>query len=296
MMQQYYFSIVFIVLNVLLYAYLFGNVTSSKIFMGFSMASGKFFRIVRIFILLAVLVGVAMGTLATKLRSTSWDESLWVIIYPMNADGSETTERYINSLERETFESIEEYMIHEAKSYDLVQTRPITVKMAPIIDKLPPESPQSPNILNIMLYSLRLRYWAFIADNYDGPAKDIRMFVLYYDPARHEELDESMGLQKGMIGVARAFASWKMEATNNIVITHELLHTVGATDKYDRGTGQPIFPQGYADPEKDPLHPQEEAEIMAGRIPMSETTAHMPKSLWYAIIGPETAREINWIE
>ncbi|MBN2516399.1 MAG: hypothetical protein JXC33_10265 [Deltaproteobacteria bacterium] len=260
------------------------------------MASGKFFRTVRIFILLAVLIGVAMGTLATKLRSTSWDDSLWVIIYPMNGDRSEATARYINSLERETFESIEEYMKEEAKKYDLAQIRPITVKMAPIVDKLPPEPPQSPNVLKIIWYSLRLRYWAFMADNYDGPAKDIRMFVLYYDPANHEVLEDSMGLQKGMMGVARAFASWKMESQNNIVITHELLHTVGAADKYDRETGQPIFPEGYADPEKDPLHPQEEAEIMAGRIPMSEIKAEMPKSLWYTVIGPETAREINWIE
>jgi len=29
---------------------------------------------------------------------------------------------------------------------------------------------------------------------------------------------------------------------------------------------------------------------------MSETKAQMPESLWYTIIGPETAREINWIE
>jgi len=260
------------------------------------MISGKFFRIVRISILLAVLIGVAMGTLATRLRSTSWDESLWVVIYPINADGSEATARYINSLERETFESVEEYMKEEAKSYDLVQTRPITVRMAPIVDKLPPEPPRSANILAVMWYSLRLRYWAFMADNYDGPAKDIRMFVLYYDPAHHEELDDSMGLQKGMFGVARAFAGWRMEATNNIVITHELLHTVGATDKYDSETTQPVFPQGYADPEKDPLYPQEDAEIMAGRIPISETEAKMPKSLWYTLIGPETAREINWIK
>lgn len=264
--------------------------------LGTSMASGKFFRIVRIFILLAVLIGVAMGTVAIKLRSTSWNESLWLIIYPVNGDGSETSAKYINSLERETFETIEEYMSAEAKNYDLAQTKPITVKMAPVVDKLPPEPPQSMNVLAIMWYSLKLRYWAFMADSYDGPAKDIRMFVLYYDPARYEELDESMGLQKGMIGVARAFASWKMESTNNMVITHELLHTVGATDKYERETGQPIFPEGYAEPDKDPLYPQEDAEIMAGRIPMSESTAKMPKSLWHTIIGPGTAREINWID
>ena len=237
-----------------------------------------------------------MGTLATKLRSTSWNESLWVIIYPLNGDGSETAARYINSLERETFEPIEDYMKEEAKIYKVEQTRPVTVRIAPLVDELPPEPPRSPNIFSIMWYSLRLRFWAFMSDNYDGPAKDIRMFVLYYDPERHEVLDDSMGLQKGMMSVARAFANWKMEPQNNIVITHELLHTVGATDKYEKETGQPIFPEGYADPDKTPLLPQEEAEIMAGRIPISETEAQMPKSLWYTVIGPETAREINWIE
>ena len=141
-----------------------------------------------------------------------------------------------------------------------------------------------------------MRFWAYRVDTYDGPAGDIRMFVLYYDPATHKQLEESLGLQKGLICVAKTFANWKMEEKNNVVLAHELLHTVGATDKYNLSTGQPIFPEGYAEPDKEPLHPQEEAEIMAGRIPMSETKAQMPKSLWYTIIGPETAREINWIE
>jgi len=34
------------------------------------------------------------------------------------------------------------------------------------------------------------------------------------------------------------------------VIAHELLYTLNATDKYDLNTGLPIFPNGYAEPER----------------------------------------------
>ena len=44
----------------------------------------------------------------------------------------------------------------------------------------------------------------------------------------------STGLQKGMLGVVNAFASADQEGSNAVVIAHELLHTFGATDKYDR--------------------------------------------------------------
>ena len=52
-------------------------------------------------------------------------------------------------------------------------------------------------------------------------------------PACATQLAHSLGLQKGLIGVVNAFASSSQAAENNVVIAHELLHTVGATDKYD---------------------------------------------------------------
>jgi hypothetical protein len=86
-----------------------------------------------------------------------------------------------------------------------------------------------------------------------------------------------------------------MEEKNNVVLAHEILHTLGATDKYDLKTSSPLYPDGYADPEQEPLHPQEYAEIMGGRIAVSETEVAMPESLAYTVIGPKTAREIRWI-
>ena len=85
-----------------------------------------------------------------------------------------------------------------------------------------------------------------------------------------------------------------MTRQNNVIITHEFLHTLGATDKYDPATNRPTYPDGYADPDQQPPEPQTFAEIMAGRIPVSQTQAKIPESLNDVVIGELTAKEINW--
>ena len=56
-----------------------------------------------------------------------------------------------------------------------------------------------------------------------------------------------------------------MNGANDMVMAHELLHTLGATDKYDPASDAPRFPEGYGDPRQVPLYPQQFAELMAGR-------------------------------
>jgi hypothetical protein len=73
------------------------------------------------------------------------------------------------------------------------------------------------------------------------------------------------------------------------------MHTLGATDRYEPGTNRPLYPEGFADPDAVPLYPQSRAEIMAGRIPVSETAAEIPTGMHEVMIGTKTAREINWI-
>ncbi len=99
-----------------------------------------------------------------------------------------------------------------------------------------------------------------------------------------------------MIGVVKAFSSYRLQEKNTVVITHELLHTLGATDKYDPINNQPAYLDGYAEPDKEPLLPQEEAEIMGGRFPVTENRVKMPLSLAEVTIGKKTAEEINWIK
>lgn len=260
------------------------------------MASRGFFRTIRITILLLILFFVAMNTWLTQLRSTDWDESLWVVVYPINADNSPVTQRYIESLSRDTFASIESFLGAEAKRYGTGISDPATVRLAPQITKRPPVAPINGSVFSVMLFSLQLRYWAFVNDNFDGPKPDVQMFVLYHDPKIHNTLRHSLGIQKGMIGVVNAYAARSLAQRNNVVIAHEFLHTLGASDKYDSSNNnQPIYPHGYAEPQRTPLHPQRKAEIMAGRIPLSEHQAVMPKSFATSSIGIETAREIRWI-
>lgn len=168
--------------------------------------------------------------------------------------------------------------------------------MAPQVKSLPPEPPSSGSTWEIMLWSLQLRYWAFQANTYQGPRPHIRMFVKYFDVKNRQPLAHSLGLQQGMLGIVNAFAEQKMTSSNAVVITHEILHTLGATDKYDLNTGLPLFPDGYAEIDRNPRYPQELAEIMGGKIPISEDEIAIPRGLHQVIIGDKTAREIYWLK
>ena len=72
------------------------------------------------------------------------------------------------------------------------------------------------------------------------------------------------------------------------------MHVLGATDKYRPDTLAPVFPEGFADPQRQPLYPQTRAEIMAGRCALSAHDFEMPASLRDVVVGPLTAREIGW--
>jgi len=217
-----------------------------------------------------------------------------VVIYPINADGSTITAQYINTLDEQSFEDIEDFFEREAERHNLGLYDPVTIKLAPQVISQPPQMQQGGNILNVVVWSLKMRYWAWNNNNYAGPSPDIQMFVRYFDPRTHKRLAHSMGLKKGMVGVVNAFASNKMAGSNNVVIAHELLHTVGATDKYDLSNNQPLYPAGYASPGQQPLYPQRKAELMAGRTPVTNNKSIIPKSLAGVVIGEVSAIEIRW--
>jgi hypothetical protein len=263
---------------------------------GVKQKPSNLFRFTRILLLLLVLFFVCLSTWTTMLRTTSWEKPLRVVIYPVNADNSSASDEYIRSLEEETFDPVEDFMREEAERYGIELEDPVVFIRGPEVDQLPPEPPHGGSIFNVMLWSLRLRWWVYKIDTYDGPAAQVKIFVLYHDPKAFEFLEHSVGIKKGLICVVNAYASWKMREKDNVIIAHELLHTVGATDKYDPSTGFPIFPDGFSEPDKDPLFPQEFAEIMGSRIQISDDSLEMPGSLHQTLVGPVTAQEIKWIE
>lgn len=250
----------------------------------------------RIAVLLLILLFVALNTYFDRVYSTDWNNSLRVAVFPINGDGSDETARYMQQRVSDDFQPLETFFVTEAKQYGITLERPIRFTLAAEIRQLPPLIGPGAGRLSIAWWSLRTRYWAWrVPQNPPGASPDIKLFVLYHDPQRSASLPHSIGLQKGLFGIVNVFADRRMAGSNDTVIAHELLHTLGATDKYGFADNQPEYPDGYAQPDREPLYPQSFAELMAGRIPISTDQAEIPESLQQVLIGPATATEIGWV-
>ena len=254
----------------------------------------RWFRALRIAILLGILTVVAATTWQDRYRSTRWREPLFVAIYPIAADDSAVTRSYVDGLDRERFDSIDRFFAQQAARYGLHVAEPFRTRLQPPLDHVPPQRPMQAGMLGTMVWSLKLRFWAWNITRHAREPADVRLFVLYHDPALTPQVPHSLGLTKGLIGVVYAFAAPDMDGENGVVIAHELLHTVGASDKYLPGTDAPRFPDGYGDPEQVPLYPQRFAEIMAGRKMLSAQRWQQAESLDEVLIGHATALEIRW--
>jgi hypothetical protein len=252
------------------------------------------FRNLRILILLLVLLLVSVTTCQDRYLSTRWHNPLYVAIYPIAADDSPVTRAYLAALDTERFKSIDQFFAREAERYHLDTREPFRTRLRPELSNRPPQRAADAGPLSTALWSLRLRYWAWRVSGHAHEPEDIRMFVLYHDPALTPTVPHSLGLSKGLIGVVYAFAAPEMNGENNVVIAHELLHTVGASDKYNFADDAPRFPDGYGDASQKPLYPQLAAELMAGRRMLAPDKWQQAPSLDEVVIGAATALEIRW--
>lgn len=254
------------------------------------------FKTIRISVLLLVLVYIGIDTFLNNERATDWKRSLRVVVYPINADGSEAAQKYIKQLRRSNFDSINKLLESQGKKYDQELTEPLRISLAPQLHSLPPNIPTLRSGLSILWWSVKLRFWSWKEDNFHGPKAQIKAYALYFDPKTLSSLKHSTGLKKAKIAINYLFASSKQTKQNNVILLHELLHTLGASDKYNLSNGLPDYPDGFGNSQQQPLYPQRKAEIMGGRIALSVSKAKIPKSLKSVIIGLKTAKEIGWIE
>jgi len=252
-------------------------------------------KTVRVSLLLALLVFVAFTTWYERHRARDWRDTQRIGVFPVAGDDSPVTLGYLRQLESGEFADLEAFMSGQAGDYGLASREPVKIELYPTVLRAPPAPPAPGQPLSAILWSLELRSYAARFGSAPGRAPSVRMFVVYHDPARTPRLAHSAGLEKGLIGVAHVFAAARMRGSNSVVIAHEYLHTLGATDKYDPATDAPLYPVGYAEPAADPRYPQRFAELMAGRRPLTPSTQEMPESLEQCMIGEASAREIGWL-
>ncbi|MDO9282465.1 MAG: hypothetical protein Q7T88_08805 [Methylotenera sp.] len=252
-------------------------------------------RHLRIIILLLILATVVQQTWLDK-ADLAWKHNLYVAVYPVNADGSEKVSAYLRTLSREDFEPVAEYFAEESAQYKLGLRRPIELQLGAQVEDVPPEPPANGSVLSTIIWSLKFRAFAWSNSPKVNVKPDIRLYLLYHDPATHSQLSHSTALNKGRIGRVNLFGDSAYAKQNLVITAHELLHTLNATDKYDLSTTLPAYPDGFAEPNKSPLYPQDFAELMGGRVPKSETEAEIPKSLKHTLVGEKTAREIGWLK
>jgi hypothetical protein len=252
------------------------------------------FKKIRVLILLSILLFVALGEFLAARRSTDWNDTLWVDVYLVNGDGLAATQRYIDSIDGREFDGVDAFFTAEAKRYGVALSEPFRLNLAgQYRDELPAPSP---SLLGTIGWSLEMRWLSLKLDwQSSGPRPDIVAFAVYHDSAASAVLDRSTARRKGLIAVTNLFASRDARGSNQVVLAHELLHTLGATDKYAQESNLPRFPDGFADPTLTPPLPQKKAELMAGRIPLDERHAATPESLRSVVVGRLTAEEIGWL-
>jgi len=253
------------------------------------------FKLFRVVFLLSILAAIVYGTWLTEKQMASWDRPILVTVYPIAADGKRSTLEYARQLDRHSFRAVNDFLSQQAWPYGFEVTPAFRFQVAPVSTEPPPAVPQQFNTAAIAWWSLKMRAWSWLQARRDGLiSADIQVFLLLHSINGLTEMGISVGMRKGRYGVIKAIAKKSHEPHNLVVFTHELMHVLGATDKYVLSTGDPIYPDGYADPDQIPLFPQRRAEIMGGAIPLSADSFSLPDSLHQCKIGRLTAREIGF--
>jgi len=259
-------------------------------------AGRTFFGTIRLALLLAVLAFVALGAWLDRSRSTDWDAPLRVTLYPIAAAGDAAVRNHVASLTADDFGDFTGFFAREARRHGVALEEPVRIRVSHAVTGQPPMPPEDPGMIGIAAWSLRFRYWAWrVAADDPLPTPDVQVFALYHPADGAHAVPDSLGLSKGLMALAHLYAGANAHGSNQVVVAHELLHTLGASDKYDRATGLPLAPDGLGDPAQSPLHPQRYGEIMAGRIATGAGTAIIPDSLDPMVVGPASAREIGWL-
>lgn len=248
----------------------------------------------RVLILLLLLFPLVIVAFWERDQRPDWSDTLVVAVYPYNADSSSKVSRWLESLDGEHFDPVEDWLAAQAARHGLPLDRPFDIRMGRPLRNTPPLPPGNGSYWQKLEWAVSLRWWHWRLDT-RGLDPDI-VIIARYSAQNDPNLDaQSIGMSSPRLGLASLSASEKLRGVNQVILTHELLHTVNARDLYDPATALPKFPEGYVQPDRTPRYPQPAAKIMAGRIPTTPDSARQAPSLTQCQIGQQTARDIGWL-
>jgi hypothetical protein len=146
--------------------------------------------------------------------------------------------------------------------------------------------------------SLQLGAFARGCDRAAGLSRDAfdgKIYVRLAAPrSQRRALVEGLGEAGGRIALTRLELSEDSADFGLFVVAHELLHLLGAGDRYD-ADGLAEVPDGLGEPDREPLYPQSSVEVMArGRV-IEPGVEQPPSQLAELRVGRRTAAEIGWL-
>jgi len=263
------------------------------------MARGWFFRVRVTLLLSALLLVVLYGVNDWRRREArrEWREPVRVALVLVEREpvGAELLQR----LQQRAFD-LERHLQREHGRVTGANKLPFTfITQGPVaFDTEPPKVGQQ-DVFGLLRHAFALWRWTSAVDESAGVQArgyDSRIYLVLR-PARTAQpaFVEGESQDGGRIGIASVDIDETMLDFALFVATHELFHTLSASDKYD-AAGRARFPDGYAEPRRQPLFPQPGAEIMARNVPLSPTAERPPAMLSELRVGEATAREIGWLK
>jgi hypothetical protein len=252
-------------------------------------------RVLVLVTLLAVVAAWAVGRTRTRRARTAWRQPVAVAVFVAGDVAPADVEALAAGLEaigaRLTAERARHLPGAEGQAFTFEVHGPIQPARLP-----PVEAPDGWPGRLLHAWSLwRAEREVFAAvPGFDPALADVRLHVLAKHRADGEPaFAEGIGAAGGEVGVVRAAFDPTDAFLAATAAVHEVLHCLGATDKYDPA-GHAVPPGGLAEPDLSPRYPQRFAEIMVGEVPLGPAAGRLPAGPAELAVGPATAAEIGW--
>jgi hypothetical protein len=253
-------------------------------------------RLAILFAVLLMVAGYAARDAYVRRERTDWQRTLLVAVVVLEAEAVQDSALAAFS---ERLPLLQEKLALEARRYRPNLALPFEFQQfGPIEVREPPPQPGGDSFFDLGYHAFRLSRYLGQIDDHAGVASrayDGRLYITVRPPKRGARaIVEGFSEQGGRIGNVTVELDDGMVDLALLVVAHELMHTLGATDKYD-ARGHAVVPHGLADPDQQPLYPQSHVEIMARNRPLALGQEVLPESLEELRVGSKTAREIGWL-